>query len=170
MKKMLFVCVLILGCSITFSCKNNQSNEINNYELFFVRHAEKADDGTKDPPLTSEGEKRASNLAEILKDKGITKIYSTDYKRTRFTGKPLADLLNLEIELYNPSDKEFAAKLKNELESGSALIVGHSNTTPTLVNAVLGEKKYDQLSEDDYENLFSIHKKGDQLEAEVVKY
>jgi broad specificity phosphatase PhoE len=45
----------------------------------------------------------------------------------------------------------------------TVLIVGHSNTTPALVNLALGEDKYEQLDESAYGNIFivSIDEKGE---------
>ncbi|GAI92910.1 unnamed protein product, partial [marine sediment metagenome] len=50
--------------------------------IFLVRHAEKAQDSTSDPPLTSEGKARAQELAYILKHVPLVAIYSTPYIRT----------------------------------------------------------------------------------------
>jgi phosphohistidine phosphatase SixA len=117
--------------------------------VFLVRHAERADDDegnrmamdprmTDDPPLSAEGQDRAALLAEMLSDAGITRIHSTDYRRTRETAQPTADGAGIEISLYDASDLEGFAK---ELIStpGRHLVVGHSNTTPGLVEALGGE-------------------------------
>src|SRR6185437_4091132 len=56
--------------------------------IFVVRHAERAD-ASADSPLSPEGEARAARLAALLKDAGITRIYTTDRKRTIQTGAPL---------------------------------------------------------------------------------
>ena len=45
---------------------------------------------------------------------GIKEIYSTNYKRTMDTGKPLADQLGLEVQTYNPRDASFISKLVEE--------------------------------------------------------
>ncbi len=74
----------------------------------------------------------------MLRDAGISHIYSTDYTRTRDTVVPIADLLELEIQVYDPYALEaFAEVLKRR--GGKHLVVGHSNTTPTLVELLGGE-------------------------------
>ena len=121
---------------------------------YLVRHAEKQKDGTKDPALTQKGHKRAEFLAKQLSLTGISKIYSTDYKRTRATAKPLADILGLELTPYDASQlKEFAQALRQE--DGNILIVGHSNTTPVLAEMLSG-KSVDAMQETEYENLYQV--------------
>jgi len=58
------------------------------------------------------------------------------------------------VELYSPSKlQEFAKNLKNE--TGQIVIVGHSNTTPTLT-ALLSGKTIDDMEEGEYENLYQV--------------
>lgn len=105
--------------------------------VYLVRHAEKADTG-KDPELTVEGKDRAEDLARLLKDAGVTHVWSTDYKRTRGTAEPLSARTRVKVELYDPAKLgEFATRLKSI--PGRHLVVGHSNTTPGLVQALGGD-------------------------------
>ena len=114
--------------------------------IYVVRHAERADDGpnsgftgdTSDPPLSESGWARARLIAEMLDDAGVTHVHSTDYLRTRTTGEPTAEAEGLEIESYDPRDlRGFAARLKTM--PGRHLVLGHSNTTPQLVEALGGD-------------------------------
>ena len=105
--------------------------------VYLVRHAEKADTG-KDPELSDVGKERAEELSRMLKDAGITHIWTTDYKRTRATVEPLAARMRVKVEVYDPSKLgEFATRLKSI--PGRHLVVGHSNTTPGLVQALGGD-------------------------------
>lgn len=124
--------------------------------FILVRHAEKADDGTDDPPLNETGIARAEALKNHLKETVITAIYSTDYKRTRQTVQQIADVIGLRIKTYDPfADSVMVKMLKNE-SAGTVLISGHSNTTPMLVNKLIGKERYKQLKDSDYDNLFII--------------
>jgi phosphohistidine phosphatase SixA len=106
--------------------------------IFLVRHAERAEDGTDDPHLAEEGRVRAALLAALLRDAGITHIYSTDLHRTRETAAPLADRAGLAVEIHDAGDPAtFAARLRDT--PGRHLVVGHSNTTPELVLALGGD-------------------------------
>lgn len=105
--------------------------------VYLVRHAEKADDG-RDPVLSEAGTVRAAELARMLSDAGITHIWSTDYQRTRLTAEPLARKLGIQVMSYNPSRLDgFATQLKET--PGRHLVVGHSNTTGELVQALGGQ-------------------------------
>ena len=124
--------------------------------LYLVRHAEKLADS--DPGLTEQGHARAAALAVLLKDVGVSKVYSTDYKRTRQTAEPVAKQKGLEISLYNPrAFQEFATGLKAEFlaEKKPMLVVGHSNTTPYLATLLTG-KEFPMLSEDQYDHIYKV--------------
>lgn len=116
---------------------NRSEDKQNISVVYLVRHAEKADTG-RDPELTVEGKERAGELARLLKDAGVTHVWSTDFKRTQATAEPLATRLRAKVESYDPSKLgEFATRLKSM--PGRHLVVGHSNTTPGLVQALGGD-------------------------------
>lgn len=123
--------------------------------LFLVRHAEKDSDGTTDPPLTEAGHARARALRDMLYTADIDAIYSTDFKRTRLTAQPLADTLGLEIQTYPPFDSAWTSALPERHAGEQILIVGHSNTTPAIVNH-LAKSSYKQLGEMEYDKVFVV--------------
>ena len=122
--------------------------------VYLVRHAERAEDGTNDPPISQAGEARAQELAFILEDAGIDHVHSTDLQRTRQTGAPLVEAAGLAVQVYDPSDlPAFAAALK--ATAGRHLVLGHSNTTPDLV-AALGGDPGDPIDESEYDRLYVV--------------
>ena len=122
--------------------------------VFFVRHAEKAQSGGKDPALSETGVARAERLAEILKDAGITAIYTTEFKRTQQTAAPLAKALGINLRTEPASDiTVLVSKLRDGKEN--ALVVGHGNTIPDLIKA-LGIATPINIGENDYDNLFIV--------------
>jgi len=137
-------------------------------EVWLVRHAEKVDDSA-DPPLSPEGEARARHLAELLADAGIDAVHSTDYQRTRDTAGPVAEALGLEVELYDPRDPEgFLDGLRQR--GGTHLVVGHSNTTPALVEA-LGGDPGSPIDESEYDRLYRVSVAADgTVESELRRF
>jgi phosphohistidine phosphatase SixA len=126
--------------------------------IFLVRHAERADTISgahatmaADPSLSEAGRQRAQSLATILKDAGITAIYSTEFKRTQETAAPLAKTLGISVTTVPAND---TASLVEKLKASTSnvLVVGHSNSIPEIVKAlgittplVIGERDYDNL-------------------------
>lgn len=105
--------------------------------VFLVRHAEK-EGGGRDPQLSAAGAARAQALANLLRDAGVEQVHTTNFLRTRQTAEPVASLLGVEPQLYDPRD---LAGLAERLQSvgGRHLVVGHSNTTPDLVKRLGGD-------------------------------
>lgn len=124
--------------------------------IFLVRHAEKTAE-KNDPSLTMQGQQRAEQLADLLADAEITRIYSSDYVRTRDTAAPLAKQLGLDVEIYDAGDLQaIASKLRSEDER--ALVVGHSNTTPELVELLGGEGGEPIVEATEYDRLYIVSK------------
>ncbi len=122
-----------------------------------VRHAEKADDGTKNPPLTEEGVLRANRLLGLLESADISAIYSTDYYRTQQTVEPLAAKKDQDILSYGWKDPEGMLATMIEKHTGGIVIIsGHSNTTPKVANILLGEDRLEQFDDGDYGNLLIV--------------
>jgi phosphohistidine phosphatase SixA len=129
--------------------------------IFIVRHAERADGGAgvsptmdADPDLSEAGQARAASLATVLKDAGITAIFATDRKRTQQTAAPLAKVLGLPVITLKTTDTAgLLAQLK--AAKGHALVVGHSNTIPTIVKA-LGIASPVTVADDEFDKMFVV--------------
>lgn len=137
--------------------------------VFLVRHAEKSAD-SEDPALSAAGRRRASNLATLLADSGIEAVYSTDFARTLETASPLAAKRGLRVRLY---DWDAMDALSNELTAtpGRRLVVGHSDTTPELVELLGGEPgaPIDEASE--YDRLYIVTiSPGGQVTTVLLRY
>lgn len=102
--------------------------------VIFVRHAEKAADGTSDPPLTARGQRRAECLATLLGPFEPDQLLSSEYRRTQATLAPLARATGRTVETIEASDAEAWATALRQLPAGSrAVVSGHSNTLPAWV-------------------------------------
>ena len=131
------------------------------YSFFLVRHAEKM--SGSNPSLKPEGIERSEALAEILNDVPLDAVYSTEFNRTQETAKPCAKSHGLEITSYKPKELEIAVEgIFTKYKEGNFLVVGHSNTTPSLLNVLLGINAYTDLDESEFDNLFivNIYKSG----------
>jgi broad specificity phosphatase PhoE len=123
--------------------------------IYIVRHAEKQLVG-EDPDLAYVGEIRAKKLAQILEDRDIRHIFSTDYKRTRLTAAPTANDAGLEIQTYDPKNHEQLVEQLRSLE-GNILVVGHSNTVSQLANYFVGNsEKFADLTDLEYDFIYMV--------------
>ena len=131
---------------------------------YIVRHAEKEPAASNmmstDVSLSEKGKERAEALKEIMKDKKIGYVFSTNFIRTKSTVMPTATLFHLQIQNYGPSpDSSFIRKLKTLKRN--TLIVGHSNTVDNIVNMLCGKKVMEgDLPESEYNKLLIVKKKG----------
>jgi len=130
--------------------------------VLLVRHAERADGGAPpagmqgpaDPDLSAEGHARAGRLATMLADAGITRIVVTEFRRTAQTAEPLARRLALTPDRMAAADvKTLTARLAAAADD-VVLVVGHSNSIPSIVAALGGPKI--TIAESDYGNLFIL--------------
>ena len=153
----LLLALLTLVAACKESGKINLAEKENTSVYYFIRHAEKdrSDSTNKNPSLTLQGLERANKWALFFEDKNIAAVYSTNYKRTQQTALPIAKEQNLEIISYTAKElisEKFIANNKGK----NIVIVGHSNTTPELVNRLLGEKKYEDIADSENNNVFIV--------------
>ena len=126
--------------------------------FYLIRHAEKVrtDKSDKDPKLNEYGMLRAIKCQEYFSDKNISKIYSTNYKRTLETVKPIQESSDIIPIIYSPSDIDYKNFImSNKIEV--VLIVGHSNTIPDFVNGLISENVYSQIDDLNNSNLYVVN-------------
>ncbi len=132
--------------------------------VIVVRHAERADGGAaapgatmagaNDPELSAAGKARAQALAAMLKDAGVTAIYTTEYRRTKDTAAPLAEALKITPEVVTSRDQAaLIAKIKANTK-GAVLVVGHSNTVPAVIKALGGADV--TVADTEFDSLFFV--------------
>ncbi len=122
--------------------------------FYLVRHAEK--EKGKDPGLTTEGTIRAKKLGKMLEHVELDAIYSTNRKRTTDTARPTAELQKKTIDNYDAKKQEDFIKDLLPMKGKRALIVGHSNTIPNLLNLFQSNKVYDHIDESEYDNFYVL--------------
>ena len=162
-KLILFLSVILM----VLSCETQ--NKENSTTYYLIRHAEKENDGTKNPHLSKKGLERVEKLKTFFANKKIDAVYSTDYWRTKETAIPIAEINSLSIELYTPDFLKIDSLIKKDKHK-NVLIVGHSNTTPFFVNEILNESKYQLISEDVYNEIFIVKvNRKEEVIDEVIK-
>ncbi len=136
--------------------------------FILIRHAEDEDIGT-DPNLSTAGIARTETLLEALEDISLNAVYSTSFNRTVQTAEPVAIAQSLPIENYNPFNLDpLVDEVLEHHFSEVVLIVGHSDTTPALLNILVGENIYEHIPDTEFNNMFivSVLAKG---EAQVIQ-
>jgi phosphohistidine phosphatase SixA len=103
--------------------------------VVIVRHGEKATDSGTDPDLSSAGRARADALARILKDSGITAIFTNEFKRTQETAAPTATSVHVTPTVVAAKDAAALVAKLHQLD-GNALVVGHADTIPNIIKAL----------------------------------
>jgi broad specificity phosphatase PhoE len=129
--------------------------------IIFIRHAEQALEPADDPSLNDAGRRRVAELTRQMIDAdvvaGIDAIYSTPFRRTQETVQGVADALDLPVQLYSPDDNE--AVLNTILKSHKGkiiLVVGHSNTVPTLIADLGASKKVPPIDASEFDNIYVV--------------
>lgn len=160
--KQLFILIFALIIGFPSFSQSEKNDKTTSY--YFIRHAEKdrSEKGVKDPHLTEKGLLRAQNWAKTLKHISFDAVYSTDYHRTKETAQPVANNNRLELTIYNPNNLNID-KFKEETKGKTVLIVGHSNTTPMLVNKILSIQKYKQIEGTNNSNLYIVYNNNGDL-------
>src|SRR5882724_4323526 len=122
--------------------------------VVIVRHGEKAGNGGNDPDLSSAGRARANELARILKDSGITAIFTSEFKRTQETAAPTATSTHVTPTVVAAKDTTALVAKLHQL-NGNALVVAHGDTIPSIVKA-LGINSPVNIPDADYSELFIV--------------
>ena len=138
---------------------------VNRY--YIVRHADRFE---AEDSLTASGMARAGLLRDLLQNKHLTKIYSTDTRRTRRTATPISETLHLPVTIYSSDTlQQFVEHLK-KLKGKNVLIVGHSNTVDDIANMLCGAQVVKgDLSFTEYDNIFFVQRKTGSHPSPIFK-
>ncbi|MDC6351722.1 phosphoglycerate mutase family protein [Zeaxanthinibacter sp. PT1] len=176
MKSLKLLSFSLLFIVLSSSCKDEKTISTVEKEptvstYYLIRHAEKdrSNPENSDPELTQKGLGRAMHWAEILDQVPLDAIYSTDFERTSMTAAPAAVKQDITVQYYDPSTLN-VEEFKQQTQGMNVLIVGHSNTTPKMVNQLIGEEKYPDM--DDYDNgsLFIVQSVGNKTTSQVLEF
>jgi len=123
--------------------------------VYVVRHAERLDQSA-DSVLSPEGVGRSHKLRDLLREAGITHIFTSELRRTIDTAKPLAEALKVTPQALPAADvAALASRLASLGAHDRALVVGHSNTVPQILRALKVDTAV-VINDSDYDNLFIV--------------
>lgn len=155
-----FAVIVLGGCVLSCSAQVPAGGAVvTPRQVFIVRHTEREYEG-EDAPLTVQGLARAQALAATLRDAGITAIITTQWKRTKDTAKPLAEILRISPEVVPVSEGKggdnarATADAVRRHKDGNVLVVGH--ITVTGVIAALSGPRLPTICDNVFSDLFQL--------------
>ena len=169
MKYIVLFTIFFFTCFNSISQEKKEANsDVTTYYL--IRHAEKdrSNASERNPHLTQKGLERAQKWSEILGNIKFDAVYSTNYHRTEETAKPTADKNELDIIIYNPNIIDTPETFLKDTKGKTVLVVGHSNTTPAFVNAIIDQKKYKDIDDSNNGNVYIITIIGGKIVDQVL--
>lgn len=164
MKKIILLMTILLGSmqltaqDVEPEAMTAEDENLPKTTYYFIRHAEKdrSNPTDEDPHLTQQGLLRAAKWSYVLEAVKFDAVYSTDYNRTRETAYPTAEKNGIKmLTFYDPSDMDMKGFFENTAGQ-TVLVVGHSNTTPSFVNSILGKEKYPQIDDTNNGHLYIV--------------
>lgn len=160
MSKLVPVLLLLFtltACNETSKHRENIDEDFSTTTYYLIRHAEKdrSDPSNKNPELSEDGVLRARKWAKYFENIKIDQVFSTNYYRTMHTASYTAAKKQVIVESYDPNDL-YTDNFKELTKGNNVLIVGHSNTTPQFVNAIIGEKRYTDIPDDENGILYIV--------------
>jgi hypothetical protein len=82
---------------------------------------------------------RAAELARVLGGTHVTHLFASEFKRTQQTLQPLAERTGVQVRVVPAGDAAAQIDALRQLPAGStAVVAGHSNTIPALVEKLGG--------------------------------
>ena len=159
-----FFAILLLSLCLVFPATAQKKT------IILVRHAEKVD-ASQDPELSAEGKQRAERLMRIVRKYKPGAIYSTDFKRTRDTGTPIATRRKLQIQTYDARKPGDLVDAIMKSRTKRFMIVGHSNTVPGLANLIGKKELFKNLDDAEYGVIWIVRIKDGQVrKTEILPY
>jgi 2,3-bisphosphoglycerate-dependent phosphoglycerate mutase len=145
--------------------------------IYLIRHAEKAD-GSTDPDLSEAGKERTKKWGAYFEDKNISTYYTTPYKRTIQTASFTSAFVSAmprrgsvkttQFKTYDPRTLSLK-QVAQDNNGQSVVVVGHSNTIPAQINALLGQNIYPDMKEDEFGNLYIITITANNISHQMIK-
>ena len=133
--------------------------------VLLLRHAERPLN-SNDDVLTEAGHERATLLARMLKDSGVSLACRSQYVRARQTLEPLKQargdaLVVQEFSVGNTPEQieahvqQVVQAVKSQHDDAVIVVVGHTNTVPLIIKE-LGGGAIGQILDQEFDKLFVV--------------
>lgn len=131
--------------------------------IIVVRHAEKdtSDPAARDPVLTAAGERRARELARVIRRRNVDAIITTQLRRNVLTARPAAEAFHITPDVFQAvadgrqTGIGMAQRVRERYMGKTVLVVGHSNTVAATIEA-LGGPRIKDVCDTAHSNLFML--------------
>jgi len=123
--------------------------------VIMVRHADIVNAGS-DPGLSPAGLVRATLLAHMLQDAGLSAVFVTQSLRSVQTGTPAAAGVGLTVTPYTATDTAgLVTAIRTSHANKTVLVIAHSNTVDDIA-AGLGAPGVGELTAPQFDRMFVI--------------
>lgn len=138
--------------------------------IVLVRHAEKDVEPKDDPNLSEAGAARAKRLSDMLSKSGVTHAFATEYQRTQQTLSLLSVACGVQVQVVPARSADTLLSALDSLPRNAiAVVAGHSNTVPLLVEKLSGGQTKVKLDDSEYDRMFVVTQWGPGRESRVVE-
>ena len=129
--------------------------------VIFARYADLMSGDDANPGLSAAGRQRAGELARVLADvdvvAGVDAIFATEYRKSQETAEPLAQQLQLPVQVVEASNiRGLADMILQQYKGKIVLVITDSEALPQLIRRFHGSKKLPPMAEDEHDNLYIV--------------
>lgn len=135
-----------------------------------IRHGEKDVEPKDDPNLSEAGAARAQRLSALFAKSGVTHIFASEFQRTQQSVAPLSVATGINVQIVQARQPDaLLSALDSTPRNSIAVVAGHSNTVPLLVERLTGGATKVKLDESEYDRMFVITQWGPGKDARVIE-
>jgi len=129
--------------------------------VVFVRYAEILGPGDQNPGLSPGGQQRARELARVLGTLDVVAsvhaIFATQYRSTQETAEPLADRLQIPVQVVDSINiGGLTQMILQEYKGKIVLVITDSDALPLLIREFHGSKHLAPIAEFEHDNLYLV--------------
>jgi len=129
--------------------------------VILVRYADVSDGLDPDSGLNQAGHERSGELARVIGDvdvvAGVDAIIATQFRNSKETAQPLADLLELPVQSIDAHNIRGLTKLILQDYKGKiVLVITNEEALPQLIQRFHGSKNLPPIEDREYDNLYIV--------------